>query len=134
MSPGTPIVIVFTVLVLVMLIRAFAPPDWVEYLFRDRDVRPSGPDGHFRRVDFLRRAGLGVGIGFLLLAGSFIVGGVSERWPNSSMANQVGMVYTFALVLLGGVALLSAVLDLWRAARYRVPPNTRMNGTSATDG
>ena len=124
MTIGKIFLVFTTLLVLVALVRRFGPPTLVDYLFRARGVRPSGPHGTFTRRDILKAAGWSLGISAALAAAALGSMQIGFTWPDYTTAHQIAMVYGFGFTLLAGVAFLAALLALIDAVRWQPPSDS----------
>ncbi len=133
-SSWLPVVTGFGVIALTLVAIAIFPRTWwARELTRCYGVRPTGPDGRYRRRDALRGAGLSALLGTVLLAAGFGVFAITEPYPDLSTLNRIGSTYLVAFSILGGMAYLGALLLLWRAAFWRdsLPSHTDGPGRDA---
>ena len=107
-------------LFIVVVAMAIAPRTWwAQELRRSYGVRPSGADGRYSRADYFRSAGAAVVAAMVLVAAALGVGLLADRLASDGMASLVAQAYSFGFVLLGGVALLSAMIAAWNGLWWR---------------
>jgi len=107
------------VVIVTALVQRYPRSWWAAELLRWYGVRPTGPEGTYRRLDHFRSAGLSVLVAVLLMALSIVALVISERFPNRSTGNAIALTYFFGLYLLAAVAVLSGVISLWRGVFWR---------------
>jgi hypothetical protein len=103
----------------VALVVLFPRTWWARELLRSYGVRPTGPGGQFTRRNHLTAAGLSVVLALALFALALAAQALVDRYPNNSRLNDAGMVYLFTCSILALMAILGALMQLWRAVFWR---------------
>ena len=116
-----PVVVGIAIIVVAVAIVRLAPDSvWGQELRRSYGVRPTGPRGNFTRRDHVRAAGLAAIIATLLELTAFGAASLGERFEAESQSQVVAATYTIAALLLAGIAMVSMLRSLLKAAVWRV--------------
>jgi hypothetical protein len=115
-----PMVVGWGMVIAVIGYMGLRPESWLaRHLRTSVHVVPSGPDGSYRRRDFVRFAGTAAAVGvgcWVLSLGSGLVG---ERFVNLSQGNRIATAYSFGFFLFGGLAFAVALAAVWAGIRLR---------------
>lgn len=120
MGSWSPVLFGNAFIVVVITAVAIAPNSWWgRELRRGYGIRPTGQGGSYTRWDHFRAAILALVGGIILVAMGFLVAILGDRYPTASTANSIAMAYMFGFVLLGGLAILCAIIAAWNGLRWR---------------